>query len=169
MKISLNSPVARLTVDLPEEDVMALLRIALNYASGRTGDIQLEEKPVKAPAVKITAENPSTIPKKSYVPAEEIKKPAPRAYQGYLYVKCESCGKTKGFCVKTPIKKHSCECGHATALENMKPMTAKCKCGAYFKYLTNLTDSVVSIDCHKCGAPVDLEFHEKNDEYTTIA
>ena len=132
---------------------------------------------MKAPAEEIVTPAPATIPLKL---VEELKtmqpvsdtsaslKPAPKAYVGYLYVKCESCGKTKGFCVKTPIKRHSCECGHATALENMKPMTAKCKCGAYFKYLTNLTDSVVSIDCHKCGAPVDLEYHEKNNEYTTI-
>lgn len=168
MKISLNSPVARLAVDLPEEHVTALLRMALNYASGMTGDIELDEKPVKAPAEKIVVAAPATIHKAPTEPAGEIQKPAPKAYTGYLYVKCESCGKTKGFCVKTPIKRHSCECGHATALENLKPMTAKCKCGAYFKYLTNLTDTVVSIDCHKCGAPVDLEYHEKNNEYTTI-
>ena len=44
MRISLNSPVARLAVDIPEEHVMALLRMALHYASGMTGDVQLESR-----------------------------------------------------------------------------------------------------------------------------
>jgi hypothetical protein len=172
----MNTPVARLAVDLPEDRVMALLRMALNYASGMTGDIELEEKPVNAPAAKIiknpianTANVRIVAETKPSLPEEEIKKPGPAAYKGFLYVKCESCGKTRGFCVKTPIKKHSCECGHTTALEDMKPMTVKCKCGAYFTYLTNITDTITSIDCLKCGAPVDLEYHEKNNEYTTIA
>ena len=34
--------------------------------------------------------------------------------------------------------------------------------------MTNLTENMATMDCIKCGAPVDLEYHEKDNEYRTI-
>lgn len=99
---------------------------------------------------------------------EQRHEPAETGYKGFLYIKCEACGTTKGFCVKSPIKENRCSCGHVTELRNLKPLYVNCKCGDSFKYRTNLTDRVASIDCINCGSPVDLEYHEKNDVYVTI-
>ena len=159
MRIRIDSPLARLTVDLQEDQVAALLRTALDYASGGTGKAYQTEAPSKPV--------PNT-PKYTAPKSNEHKPAAEAGYKGFLYVKCESCGKTKGFCVKTPIKKHRCECGHETMLENMKPLYVKCKCGESFDYQTNLTDDTIPMNCIKCGSPVDLEFHSKKNAYYTI-
>ena len=39
MKIRIDTPIARLAADLPEDRVKDLLRIALEYATGGTGSV----------------------------------------------------------------------------------------------------------------------------------
>lgn len=102
---------------------------------------------------------PKTVPKP---------KPAETEYKGFLYIKCEACGKTKGFCAKQPRTKSHCDCGHDTPLQNLKPLYINCKCGETFKYRTNLQDRMTTMDCLKCNSPVDLEYHEKKGLYETI-
>lgn len=161
MKIRIDTPMARLTAELPEDQVKDLLRIALEYVTGVSGSVcrPVEDEQPANPAPKINFPKPPPKPQES---------PAEPGYKGFLYIKCEACGTTKGFCTKTAIKEHRCPCGHLTALDNLKPLYVNCKCGANFKYHTNLTDNVTSINCVKCGAPVDLEYHEKQDTYVTI-
>lgn len=62
----------------------------------------------------------------------------PDGYKGFLYIKCDKCGKEKGFCAKEKIKSYKCECGKETELVNLKPLYTKCKCGNEFKYMTNM-------------------------------
>ena len=56
----------------------------------------------------------------------------PDGYKGFLYIKCDKCGKEKGFCAKEKIKSYKCECGKETELVNLKPLYTKCKCGNEF-------------------------------------
>ena len=161
MKIRIDTPIARLAADLPEDRVKDLLRIALEYATGGTGSVS---RPVDAaqpgnPAPKIS------FPKEDPKPKEG---PTGTGYKGFLYIKCEECESTKGFCVKAPLRESRCDCGHTTPLEGLKPMFVKCKCGESFKYMTNLTENTASMNCIHCGAPVDLVYHEKNRTYETI-
>jgi len=164
MKIRIDTPIARLTADLPEEQVAEILGITLDYATGFEPSTFLESKTL-APVVE-------TAP----APAEPVVKWNPKApepiktveFKGFMHIKCEECGKFKSFMPKTPISRHRCDCGHTTALTDMKVMRVNCKCGATFKYLTNATDSMISIDCYSCGSPVDLEYHERKKEYLTI-
>lgn len=161
MKIRIDTPIARLSADLPEDRVKDLLRIALEYATGGAIPVQ---RPVEA------AQPVSPAPR-VFTPRQETKSKESAAvpgYKGFLYIKCEGCGKIKGFCVKAPLREHRCDCGHTTRLKDLKPLYVKCKCGESFDYMTNLIENVVTIDCLKCGAPVDLEYHEKNNKYTTI-
>lgn len=161
MKIRIDTPIARLTADLTEDQVKELLRIALEYATGVSGSVcrPVEDAQPANPAPKIT------FPEPPYNPQESHAEPG---YKGFLYIKCEACGTTKGFCVKSPITENRCACGQVTALRNLKPLYVNCKCGESFKYRTNITDNYASIDCIKCGAPVDLEYHDKKGVYETI-
>lgn len=122
-----------------------------------TSSPQEQEKPPKLP--------PIQTPKPRQ---EQRPEPAEAGYKGFLYIKCEACGSTKGFCTKTPIRWHRCSCGHSTELRSLKPLYVNCECGEDFKYLTNLTDNMTSIDCIKCGSPVSLEYHDKKGVYATI-
>ena len=67
------------------------------------------------------------------------------------------CGKVTGTCVRQPITDFRCSCGHNTHLRGaLRPLEYTCKCGARFRYRTNLEDEMVEIDCFKCGAPVTM-------------
>lgn len=170
MKIRIETPIARLTADLQENQVAELLQIALRYATGGSTNSTLSMKEFMAsrmseescpadPAPKVFTPKADHKPKKSTT--ED-------GYKGFLYIKCEGCGSTKGFCLRAPSKEAYCDCGHKTPLKDLKPLYVNCKCGENFKYMTNLTEDTASINCIHCGSPVDLEYHEKNGVYQTI-
>ena len=167
MKIRIDTPIARLAADLPEDRVKDLLRIALEYATGGTGSTyQPAAHAPAAPPAKLTGFSPKiTVPKEDAKPREN---PTENGYKGFLYIKCEECGNTKGFCVKAPIKENRCDCGHTTQFKDLKPLYVNCKCGDSFKYMTNLTENTATIDCIHCGSPVDLEYHANKGLYQTI-
>lgn len=92
----------------------------------------------------------------------------PQLYKGFLLVKCEKCGKLRGFCAKTPTAYSKCECGHRTELHDLRPVFLKCKCGSVFKYKTNVTEEIFDFPCLKCGNPVDLQLNKRGTAYVTI-
>lgn len=164
MHIRIKTPIAELTADLAEEQVSEILRKALSYALGSD------------PSVSSQPNNPTSAVVSSPITTEPVQKrthtlsdfPDKVEFKGFLFLKCEECGKFKAFMPKTPIHKHRCDCGHTTILRDVRAMVVECKCGARFKYLTNAKDSILSIDCYNCGSPVDLEYHERKKEYVTI-
>lgn len=161
MKIRITTPLARIEADLQEDQVKDLLRIALEYVTGFTGSVLGTVEAVQAadPAPRVII--PSDEPK----PKDDLTE---TGYKGFLYIKCEECGNTKGFCAKAPIREARCDCGHATPLKDLRPMYVNCKCGDSFKYRTNLTDNTATMNCINCGSPVDLEYHDKKGVYQTI-
>ena len=164
MRIRIDTPLAKLTADLSEDQVAEILGIALDYAVGYDPSKSLEPK-TPAPVVE-TAPAPAEPVQSKVTPVPET--PARVEYKGFLYLQCKDCGKFKGFMPKTPIHKYHCDCGSTTYLNSMRVMRVECKCGQKFKYLTNALDSVITMDCMNCGSPIDLEFHERKQEYVTI-
>ena len=92
----------------------------------------------------------------------------PDGYKGFLYIKCDKCGKEKGFCAKEKIKSYKCECGKETELVNLKPLYTKCKCGNEFKYMTNMNTAEFTYKCFTCGSPVDVKMNSRRTAYITI-
>ena len=92
----------------------------------------------------------------------------PDGYKGFLYIKCDKCGKEKGFCAKEKIKSYKCECGKETELVNLKPLYTKCKCGNEFKYMTNMNTAEFTYKCFTCGNPVDVKMNSRRTAYITI-
>lgn len=100
---------------------------------------------------------------------EEKEEPAePEEYRGFLLIKCQHCGKVKGFCSKTPMSKYTCECGKVTPLHGLKPAHLHCKCGSYWKYKTNITDETFDYNCLNCGNPVSMQLNSRRNTYVTI-
>lgn len=89
-------------------------------------------------------------------------------YKGFLLIQCESCGEVKAYCAKYETYSFKCKCGHETVLDNLIPMHMHCKCGKYYKYLTNLTGALAYNNCLTCGSPVDMELNNKANAYVTI-
>lgn len=93
----------------------------------------------------------------------------PEEYRGFMYVECEKCGTRKGFCVKSPITYHKCECGHETKLHGLRPAHVKCECNSRFTYSTNIQSGEFTINCLNCGSPVDMELGSKSTAFVSVA
>ncbi len=91
-------------------------------------------------------------------------------YKGFLIIRCEECGRIKGFCTKNSTYSFKCsECGHETTLEGLKPLFVNCdKCGGTFKYMTNIREKEFTWDCLTCGSPVDVQLNKKETAYATV-
>lgn len=163
MHIKIETSQAKLTADLTEDQVAEILGLVLEYTVGLENSVPSEPK-TPAPVVETAPAPVKPVQTKVTKPAE----PQKIELKGFLYLKCEKCGKFKGFMPKNPISKYRCDCGHVTELNDVVVMKVNCKCGQKFKYLTNATETTVSIDCINCGSPVDLEYHERKQEYLTI-
>lgn len=92
----------------------------------------------------------------------------PWKYKGFLLIKCQHCGKLKGFCAKTQIDMYICDCGVKTPIQNLVHATASCKCGKKWLYRTNADDQMIEVDCIQCGSPIDLVWNARRGMYVTL-
>jgi len=91
-----------------------------------------------------------------------------KLYKGFLYIECDSCHESKGFCTKSGIKSHHCSCGKDTELNDMRYMQFQCECGKIFSYQTNKKVESFDIECINCGAPVAIMWNEKKGMYENM-
>lgn len=97
-------------------------------------------------------------------------KKSSQSYYGFLYIRCEHCGKTKGFCTKKPLKIYHCDCGHETQLENLKVAEVFCNnCEQFFTYRTNIKDYNFVINCVHCESPVDMILNKPKTKYIALS
>lgn len=95
--------------------------------------------------------------------------PAGGKYKGFLLIKCEHCGETRGFCAKQPIDEYKCNsCGEKTKLKDLRRLFMDCECGRHSKYYTNETAEVVTHNCIECGSPVDMMLNSRRTAYVSI-
>lgn len=89
-------------------------------------------------------------------------------YRGFLLIKCDHCGKLKGFCSRQEIHASECNCGKYTELKNLRPVYLSCRCGSEYKYMTNMQTSEFTWRCLNCDNPVDLQLNSRKTAYVTI-
>jgi ribosomal protein S27E len=88
---------------------------------------------------------------------------------GFLSIKCEKCGNINGFFSRDAIQYNRCKlCDRKTPLIDLAPAELKCKCGQRSLVSTNMTESIVTINCPFCRAPVDLELDRAGTTYRTM-
>lgn len=108
-------------------------------------------------------------PKETWTIHDKNESTGPKTYKGFLLIRCARCGELRGFCAKQPISSYRCAvCEGETPLRNLVPAYVNCKCGAQFKYRTNMTGCSFTYKCLHCGAPVDMEYNEKARTYQTV-
>ena len=112
---------------------------------------------------------PKPIPTTTSFVKETYNEPEPetKGYKGFLYIKCEDCGTTKGFCTSKVLTSHRCGCRHNTPLYDLATVKADCKCGESFTYKTNIIDPRFTMNCMACGRPINLELDEYGQDYIT--
>lgn len=180
MQVTIKTPFGEMSFNMTQDKANDLMKKALDYATG-----QEEKKETPARPASVPQEPPKTIKPKdkprsrveslfgdfrgTSVAQEEKEEPAePEEYRGFLLIKCQHCGKVKGFCSKTPMSKYTCECGKVTPLHGLKPAHLHCKCGSYWKYKTNITDETFDYNCLNCGNPVSMQLNNRRNTYVTI-
>ncbi len=92
----------------------------------------------------------------------------PKKYKGFLMIRCQHCGKLKCFCAKTPIHTYTCDCGGRTLLGELRSANAECKCGEIWRYMTNVSDETIDINCLHCGSPIDMVLNCRKNVYVTL-
>ncbi len=93
---------------------------------------------------------------------------ATKGYKGFLLIKCQHCGKMKGFCAKKPMSSYICDCGGETQLNRMQEADADCECGKRWIYKTNADDAIIEVNCIACGNPIDMSYNPRRHIYKTI-
>lgn len=107
--------------------------------------------------------------KRQWNEAPRMYEPADGKYKGFLYIKCDHCGETRGFNAKYATDEYKCsECGGKTRLKGLRPVHMDCECGKHWKYLTNETAEVITINCINCGQPVDTMLNPRRTAYKSI-
>lgn len=196
MQVTVKTPFGEMNFDIPPDKVSDLMQRAIQYAAGEEPEKpepaptppSVAQEPPKAPepirkpqsrvermfgnfrAAEVTTTQeavPDDGDGKTYAASDRPEEPQ-QLYKGFLLVKCEKCGKLRGFCAKTPTAYSKCECGHRTELHDLRPVFLKCKCGSVFKYKTNVTEEIFDFPCLKCGNPVDLQLNKRGTAYVTI-
>lgn len=166
MQITMITPQGEMKFDMPPAKAANLVQQAFHYATGR----KAKKKFGDFRAAGRTAEQ-ETVPDGEHIrtdAAPDFRRKR-KGYNGFLMVKCERCGKVRGFCSKKRITAAWCECGHNTELHDLCPAHLKCKCGSEFTYMTNFTEERFDFPCFHCGSPVDLELNKHGTAYDTIA
>lgn len=131
--------------------------------SGEPGGMRGQEEQEEAP-LDPSGEAQEPAPYGPWAAPEERK----RRHKGFLLIKCQHCGKLKGFCAKTPIHTYICDCGGKTPIQNLVPANASCKCGKTWGYRTNANDEMLEINCIECGSPIDMIWNARRGIYATL-
>ncbi len=90
-------------------------------------------------------------------------------WRGFLIIQCEHCGKVRAFNAKREIYVYKCECGEETPLQDLRPLYLRCKCGADFRYKTNLQDEETEHKCITCGNMVKMRLNRRGTAYVTVS
>lgn len=169
MKIRITAPGRSVALDIENQEVaeavfsrlnIMLFGLSKEYLGKEKQHIIHEPSQIKREVTK------NTVVQSTLEEEEDTRK----GYNGFLYVKCEKCGKVKGFNSVKELKEYHCsECGADTVfIEELKPLYVNCECGKTFKYLTNLKEKMFDITCLNCGTPVAVKWNEKKELYETM-
>lgn len=196
MKVRIQSPLATMTAELTAEQALAIYGQVLEWLSETEEDLDenlseeetIEDEttdedhpvavdeetrwtppPEPTPTIEVygTGKNDAlSVP----IPESDTPLKPTKSYYGFLYIRCEHCGETKGFYTKRPLTSYHCDCGHDTELENLKIAEVYCKCCEHlFKYRTNIQDYNFVIECLDCKAPVDMILNKPKTKYIALS
>lgn len=183
MKIEIKTKFTKMSFEMTEDNANELIARAVHFSQGylrgqgkKDQPEEVEEKPVVEIAPKPFAGKPvvqsrveSRVERVFGAKSEWATHSSDgRPYRGFLYIKCEKCGREKAYCAKVPTYDHRCECGHYTDLKDLKPAHVNCKCGGSFKYLTNIKDDGFSMHCLNCGSQVDMVLNGRETAFVTF-
>ncbi len=90
--------------------------------------------------------------------------------RGFMLIQCQKRGETRAFYTRDNLEEYRCRaCGEYTPLERLGYFIQECPCcEETHRYMTNVQDDVLTLNCISCGAPVDIEWDGRRRHYVTI-
>ena len=86
--------------------------------------------------------------------------------KGALYIRCSKCGNEVSLYAKEPKEYFKCKvCGNVETLRDLRKLDAKCECGKFSRYLTNIKEELFDFTCRECGNLIALEWNRHKDKY----
>lgn len=158
MKVSINTPFARLALEMDESQAAKLMTEALIAAVPMHVN-QVEDSEAFRAGEKAPPEEPAEV---SVAPVGQ------NGYRGFLHIKCNRCHKEKSFHIKWPLDRHRCECGHMTELRDLSEIVGKCGCGWKMKYFTNQDADSFELKCPSCDEAVLVKWDFRNKRYERV-
>ena len=194
MQVTIVTPFGEMKFTMAPDKMAALMQQAVQYASAPEPEQGTQEKPHPPTTEAIPQmQEPPKTPETMGRPHSRVERmfgdykvaggaatktagmgdptdltAEPEEYKGFIMLKCDRCGKIRGFCAKYPITSSRCDCGHSIELRGLRPAHLKCKCGSKFTYKTNITEERFDYPCLNCGSPVDLEINKRGTAYVTV-
>lgn len=89
--------------------------------------------------------------------------------RGFALCFCGKCGRTIAMNLKKPVERVVCkECGEEIELSSTAPVLCHCEtCGRDWTYVTNSTQSEVSVKCIQCKTRMVARWNKKLKKYIT--
>lgn len=174
MRVSINTPIARLSVELEDQYAVAMMQAAL--AAAVLSDVNTEEAEAEADvsyeeaiAAVETAEQQEQRVEAAEPDEAPAELPKPEnGYRGFLHMKCGHCHKEKSFHIKWPLKEYRCECGKVTPLRDISVVEARCSCGWKLNCYTNQDADSFELKCVSCGEPVLVKWDFRKRQYEGV-
>lgn len=173
MKVSIKADACgEFCYDLSEANVLKLIGAAQTMAADVSQPADLKKPTSKLE--RMFGNYRARIPVDAVIPA--VKKAVNddddriEGYKGFLLLECESCGKRRGFYVKSKQRVYFCECGHTTKLKNLRPAYVYCSdCRDTFRYMTNITDTSFSHYCLGCEKQIKMVLSDTGDSFVVAS
>ena len=91
-------------------------------------------------------------------------------YKGLVCIKCEKCGKIHMFFAQNELQFYYCLRCKSKIILDLPPVKlfVRHECGNRKKYVTNIRDRLIDVQCYQCGAPVTVEWQHKKRLYETV-
>lgn len=156
-KITVSTNSKKISLDIENPDIVFWQIVGLLQPK------PISQKPVTEPKSEVI---PPVAAPVVYVAPEQMK----HRGKGFLYIKCENCGKAKGFNTKYDIDRFYCkDCDTTTVFTDpLVHVRFNCECGSNFRYHTNIADDMFDINCLDCQSPVTVEYNGKAKEYRGV-
>lgn len=182
MEVKIITAIGNMTLMVTEERVKTLLDTAIELQNEEIKEDWMKrlDQPAKPP-VKAYVEPDQEETEESQAPEptmDERKKEPPRfskimnhddGYIGFVKIKCDHCGMIRSTSLRKRTKIFRCSCGELTRLHDLRPLYTDCRtCGKHFKYLTNLEDEELTVECLECKRPVKIRLNNRKTAYVTV-
>lgn len=182
IEVKITTTIGNMTLYVSQERVKTLIDTAIELQNEEIKEDWMKrlDQPAEPPVEAYVESDQEEVgqPQAPEPTMDEQKKEPPRfskimnhddGYIGFVKIKCDHCGMIRSTSLRKRTKTFRCACGELTRLHDLRPLFTDCgTCGKHFKYLTNLEDEELTVECLECKQPVKIRLNNRKTAYVTV-